>query len=45
VTPHLHPKGWNKTFAEMTPEEEADFVSMRKAALLKLKAFLDKQKR
>jgi non-canonical purine NTP pyrophosphatase (RdgB/HAM1 family) len=37
------PKGWNKTFAEMTLDEEADFVSMRKAAALKLRAYLDEQ--
>ncbi len=43
--PIFIPKGWNKTFAEMTREEEADFVSMRKAAVLKLKAFLDEQER
>ena len=36
------PKGWDKTFAEMT-QEEGDTVSMRKIAVLKLQAFLDEQ--
>ncbi|WP_420629703.1 non-canonical purine NTP pyrophosphatase [Candidatus Leptofilum sp.] len=37
------PKGWTKTFGEMTLEDGAEFVSMRKIAALKLKAFLDGQ--
>jgi non-canonical purine NTP pyrophosphatase (RdgB/HAM1 family) len=36
------PNGWDKTFAEMTPEEGAA-VSMRRAAALKLRAYLDRQ--
>lgn len=34
------PNGWDKTFAEMTPDE-GTLVSMRKLALMKLHAYLD----
>lgn len=37
------PVGWTRTVAEMTAADEAKFVLMRKAAVLKLKAFLDAQ--
>jgi non-canonical purine NTP pyrophosphatase (RdgB/HAM1 family) len=40
--PIFIPKGWDKTFAEMSPEEGAS-VSMRAAAIQKLRAFLDEQ--
>ncbi len=38
--PIFEPEGFNKTLAEMTPEEK-NKISMRKEALLKLKKFLD----
>jgi non-canonical purine NTP pyrophosphatase (RdgB/HAM1 family) len=38
--PIFIPNGWDKTYAEMTPEEGAS-VSMRKIAVLKLRAYLD----
>jgi non-canonical purine NTP pyrophosphatase (RdgB/HAM1 family) len=41
--PIFVPTGWSKTLAEMTPEDTASFVSMRTAAVLKLKAFLDER--
>ncbi|MEM7114231.1 MAG: non-canonical purine NTP pyrophosphatase [Chloroflexota bacterium] len=41
--PIFIPKGWDKTFAEMTEAETAVFVSMRKTAVLQLKAYLDGQ--
>jgi XTP/dITP diphosphohydrolase len=40
--PIFIPRGWDKTFAEMTPEEKRSLVSMRTEAVLKLKAFLEK---
>jgi len=40
--PIFIPNGWDKTFAEMTPEEGAA-VSMRRAAGLKLRDYLDGQ--
>lgn len=42
--PVFSPKGYNKTFAEMTSEEK-DSISHRKEALLKLKKFLQNYKR
>ncbi len=36
----FQPEGYNKTYAEM-PQEEKNTISMRRAALNKLKAFLD----
>jgi XTP/dITP diphosphohydrolase len=41
--PIFVPRGWNKTFAEMTPEEKHSLVSMRTAAVLKLKTFLEER--
>lgn len=41
--PIFIPNGCTKTFAEMTSGEKAEFASMRTIAVLKLKAFLDKQ--
>jgi XTP/dITP diphosphohydrolase len=40
--PIFVPNGWDKTFAEMTSEEGAS-VSMRRTAVLKLRAYLDAQ--
>lgn len=42
--PVFSPKGYNKTFAEMTAEEK-DSISHRKQALLELKNFLQNYKR
>ena len=39
--PIFIPEGWTKTLAEMTPDDEHDFISMRKIAALQLKAYLD----
>jgi XTP/dITP diphosphohydrolase len=39
--PIFIPRGWDKTFAEMMPEEKHALVSMRTEAVLKLKAFLE----
>ena len=40
--PIFKPKGYNKTFQEMTKEEK-NKISMRRMAVEKLKAFLDKE--
>ena len=39
--PIFQPAGWNKTFAEMMPEEKNE-ISMRKIAFQKLKEYLKK---
>lgn len=39
--PIFVPEGWTKTFAEMTDEDESKFTSMRKSAILSLKAHLE----
>ncbi|MDX1414381.1 MAG: non-canonical purine NTP pyrophosphatase [Candidatus Promineifilaceae bacterium] len=39
--PIFIPRGWTKTFAEMTIDDKANFVSMRTEAVLRLKAYLD----
>lgn len=41
--PIFVPAGWTKTIAEMTEEDQNEFLSMRKIAVLKLKEFLDDQ--
>ncbi|MEM7028285.1 MAG: non-canonical purine NTP pyrophosphatase [Chloroflexota bacterium] len=41
--PIFIPAGWNKTHAEMTPEESKT-ISMRRQAILKLRAYLEEQR-
>lgn len=43
--PIFIPEGWGKTLAEMTQEERSNLVSMRTAAVLQMKAYLDSQEK